>query len=237
MHQREHYKKRGIRPAGMILPALLMAFIFALSLNAFAYTASVKVRVEGSNGEVNIAPLDDSPAVTPSSVRLKDREETTFNFESDMPASYRYKIWQTIEDNKVVTYDKTIYFADIFFEQKDDKSIVAYTVLLKEGSDSKSEEVVFTNTPDTDLYGDKVIPDGDKEPDETEKDKDKDKKPDNNEDTPPVDTTNTTGKPVEQVKTGDDTNIWLWVWVMVMASAVIAYSVIRTKKAGHEEKR
>ena len=130
----------------VVFTAGVLLILFCMPVGAAP--AEINVKVAGG-GVVKIKAQDGSPAPDKESVTVTGGGTGVFRIPCDFPGSYRYKIWQEAGNVSGVIYDKTVYIADVFVEQKDDKSFVSYVTLSKEGSASKSESAVFINSKET----------------------------------------------------------------------------------------
>lgn len=136
--------------AAVIFTAGVLLVLFCMPVGAAP--AEITVKVAGG-GVVKIEAQEGSPAPDKDSVTVVGGGTGVFRIPCDFPGAYRYKIWQEAGNVSGVIYDKTVYIADVFVEQKDDKSFVSYVTLSKEGSASKSESAVFVNSKETEKPG------------------------------------------------------------------------------------
>lgn len=130
----------------VLFTASVLLILFCMPV--CAASAEITVKVAGG-GVVKIKAQEGSPAPDKDSVTVAGGGAGVFRIPCDFPGSYRYRIWQEAGNTSGVIYDKTVYIADVFVEQKDDKSFVSYVTLSKEGSASKSESAVFVNSKET----------------------------------------------------------------------------------------
>ena len=199
-----------------VLSGLLTALILT-SLCGAAPAAPAVINVKVSEGgTVKISAENGSPKPDKESITLSGDEQGSFNIPYELPGTYRYRIFQEAGSAPGVKYDKTVYIADVFVEQKEDKSFASYITLSKEGSASKAEAVIFTNTKaDSSLRG-----------------ASKSDSTDRTENDTGGSGTRRTG--TNDVRTGDSTPLLKWILMAILSfasAAVIAAFYIRRKNS------
>lgn len=111
----------------------------------------VSCTAKNSDDEFKVSMHGDSEyQASPEILNLKDGETEDFSVSFDTPGTYKYTVIQESGNNTKMTYDKTIYNADVYVTEDDQGVLSAETIVYKNGSNNKLSECSFTNTVEDD---------------------------------------------------------------------------------------
>lgn len=126
---------------GTILLTLLL--IFSNSVLAEGNVLEVPIQVEVNGGTIEINGRTNLPEIT----QIQDKGEFILSFANPQAGDeYLYLVYQTDKTDTNIIYDDTVYEVRVHFILVNEDEVKAEVTVNEVASDTKSAEIVFTNT-------------------------------------------------------------------------------------------